>query len=156
MRFYEYEAKEVLKKYSIPLPKNIFVQNSDSAFKAALDISAEVVIKSQVLSGGRMKAGGIDFANSPEEVKIKSQKILELDINCLLPIGVLIEEKKNITQEYFAAVTYDGRAKKPVIIFSDMGGIDIEEVANSHPEHLSRTHFSACLLYTSPSPRDRG
>ena len=148
LRFYEYEAKQVLKKYSIPLPNSLFVQNSDSAFNAATDLSTDVVIKSQVLSGGRMKAGGIDFANSPEEVKIKSQTILELDINGLHPVGVLIEEKKNVIQEYFAAVTYDGRAKKPVIIFSDMGGIDIEEVANSHPDHLSRTHFSAAKPFS--------
>ena len=64
------------------------------------------------------------------------------------PVGVLIEEKKNVLQEYFAAVTYDGRAKKPVIMFSDMGGIDIEEVANSHPDHLSRTHFSAAKPFS--------
>jgi succinyl-CoA synthetase beta subunit/citryl-CoA synthetase large subunit len=58
---------------------------------------------------------------------------------------VLVEEKTPIAQEYFVSVTWDGRAKKPVVLFSDMGGIDIEEVAETHPEHLSRTHFSSIL-----------
>ena len=143
MRFYEFESKQILAKAGIPLPKSRFCKTSDEVAAAAFDIGGPVVIKSQVLSGGRMKAGGVKFADSPGEAAEHAKAILALRINHLLPVGVLVEEKRGIAQEYYAAVTWDGRAKKPLIIFSDMGGIDIEEVAERHPEHLSRTHFSA-------------
>jgi succinyl-CoA synthetase beta subunit len=143
VRFYEHEAKQVLAGYGVALPKRQFATTADEAAQAAGEIGGPVVIKSQVLSGGRMKAGGVQFADTPEEAGEHASKILELKINNLMPVGVLIEEKRDVQQEYYAAVTYDGRAKRPLIIFSDMGGIDIEEVAEQYPEHLSRTHFSA-------------
>jgi succinyl-CoA synthetase beta subunit len=142
VRFYEHEAKQVLAGYGVALPKRQFATTADEAAQAAGEIGGPVVIKSQVLSGGRMKAGGVQFADTPEEAGEHASKILELRINNLMPVGVLIEEKRDVQQEYYAAVTYDGRAKRPLIIFSDMGGIDIEEVAEQYPEHLSRTHFS--------------
>src|SRR3546814_355471 len=141
MRFYEYESKQILQTVGIPLPKSHFCSTAQEAKAAAESIAGPVVIKSQVLSGGRMKAGGVKFADTPQEAEGLAQEILDLRIKDLLPVGVLVEEKQAIAQEYFAAVTWDGRAKKPVIIFSDMGGIDIEEVAESHPENLSRAHF---------------
>ncbi|MBM3139187.1 MAG: hypothetical protein FJZ92_02980 [Chloroflexi bacterium] len=143
MRFYEYEAKQLLERHRVPLPKRKLVTDADGAAAAAFDLGGPVVLKSQVLSGGRMKAGGVKFAEGAGQAKQAAAEILKLTINGLTPVGVLVEEQRTIAQEYFAAVTYDGRAKRPVIIFSDMGGIDIEEVAEFHPEHLSRTHFSA-------------
>lgn len=143
MRFYEFESKQILAKAGIPLPKSHFCKTPDQAAAAAFEVGGPVVIKSQVLSGGRMKAGGVKFADSPGEAAEHARAILALPINNLMPVGVLVEEKRVVAQEYYAAVTWDGRAKKAVIIFSDMGGIDIEEVAEKHPEHLSRTHFSA-------------
>ncbi len=142
MRFYEHEAKQVLAKHGVPLPKREVARTPEEAEAAAASIGGPVVLKSQVLSGGRMKAGGVKFADTPAEAKAAAAAILELPINGQLPMGVLVEERRAIAQEYYAAVTWDARAKKPVIIFSDMGGIDIEEVAEQHPEHLSRTHFS--------------
>ncbi len=143
MRFYEYEAKQVLAGYGVALPKREFATSAEQAAEATSQLGGPVVIKSQVLSGGRMKAGGVQFADTPEEARDHAAQILELEINGLTPVGVLVEEKRSVDQEYYAAVTYDGRAKRPLIIFSDMGGIDIEEVAEQYPEHLSRTHFSA-------------
>ena len=143
MRFYEYEAKQVLAGYGVALPKREFATSAEGAAEATTALGGPVVIKSQVLSGGRMKAGGVQFADTPEEAREQAAKILELEINGLTPVGVLVEEKRGVAQEYYAAVTYDGRAKRPLIIFSDMGGIDVEEVAEQYPEHLSRTHFSA-------------
>jgi succinyl-CoA synthetase beta subunit/citryl-CoA synthetase large subunit len=143
MRFYEYEAKQILERYGVALPKRHLAKTADAAATAAADLGTPVVIKSQVLSGGRMKAGGVGFADTPDEAREQAVPILELTINGLAPVGLLIEEKRAIAQEYYAAVTYDGRAKRPLIIFSDMGGIDIEEVAEQYPEHISRTHFSA-------------
>jgi succinyl-CoA synthetase beta subunit len=148
MRFYEYESKQILRTVGMPLPKSHFCTTAAEAKAAAEEIGGPVVVKSQVLSGGRMKAGGVKFGDTPDEAAALAEEILKLPIKDLLPVGVLVEEKQEIAQEYYAAVTWDGRAKKPVIIFSDMGGIDIEEVAESHPEHLSRTHFSANLPFS--------
>ncbi|MDA0815769.1 MAG: acetate--CoA ligase family protein [Chloroflexi bacterium] len=148
MRFYEYESKQILRTVGMPLPKSHFCTTAAEAKTAAEEIAGPVVVKSQVLSGGRMKAGGVKFADTPDEAATVADEILKLPINNLLPVGVLVEEKQEIAQEYYAAVTWDGRAKQPVIIFSDMGGIDIEEVAESHPEHLSRTHFSPNLPFS--------
>jgi succinyl-CoA synthetase beta subunit len=143
MRFYEFEAKQVLGKVGVPMPKRTFAHTPEEAEAAAAEIGAAVVLKSQVLTGGRMKAGGVLFADTPAEAKAHAATILGLTINGQEPAGVLVEERRKVVQEYYAAVTWDGRAKQPVIVFSDMGGIDIEEVAETHPEHVSRTNFSS-------------
>jgi succinyl-CoA synthetase beta subunit len=107
-----------------------------------------VVIKSQVLTGGRMKAGGVRFADTPEEAEAHAAAILELEINGQMPRGVLVDPKAEVAQEYYAGVIWDGTRKRPMMLFSDMGGIDIEEVAREHPEHVGRGHFSNLI---SPS-----
>jgi succinyl-CoA synthetase beta subunit/citryl-CoA synthetase large subunit len=109
-----------------------------------------VVLKSQVLSGGRMKAGAIRFADAPEEVPALFERILRTPVRGLLPESVLVEEKSPVAQEYYAGVTWDGRRKLPVVVFSDLGGIDIEEVAERHPEHVAKLHASTLL---PPTPR---
>ena len=141
MRFYEFEAKQILRKFGVPIPEGKIAYNAEEAVQIFQSLDQEVVIKAQVLSGGRMKAGGVKFANNANEVKKVTEEIMKITINNQSPIGVIVEPKSPIEQEYYAAVTWDGVAKKPVVIFSDMGGIDIEEVAEKHPEHLSRTHL---------------
>jgi succinyl-CoA synthetase beta subunit/citryl-CoA synthetase large subunit len=142
MRFYEFEAKRLLARLRVPMPQSKLATTAEEAEAAAKKLDGPVVLKSQVLSGGRMKAGGVKFADTPAEAKAAAAEILPLEINNLKAVGVLVEEKRTVEQEYFAAVTWDTRAKQPVIIFSDMGGIDIEEVAETHPEHVTRVHFS--------------
>jgi succinyl-CoA synthetase beta subunit/citryl-CoA synthetase large subunit len=142
VRFYEHEAKQVLARHGVPLPASRVATTPDEAEAAASDLEGRVVLKSQVLSGGRMKAGGVQFAESPAEARAAAEAILALEINGQQPMGVLVEQASAVAQEYYAAVTWDAIAKRPVAIFSDMGGIDIEEVAEQHPEHLSRTHLS--------------
>jgi succinyl-CoA synthetase beta subunit/citryl-CoA synthetase large subunit len=100
------------------------------------------VIKSQVLSGGRMKAGGVQFADTPDEAAEHAEAILKLEINGHMPRGVLVDPKAEVKQEYYAGVVWDGTAKRPLILFSDMGGIDIEQVAEEHPDHVGRGHVS--------------
>jgi len=141
MRFYEFEAKQILRKFGVPIPEGKIAYTAEEAVQIFQSLDQEVVIKAQVLSGGRMKAGGVKFANNANEVKKVTEEIMNITINNQSPIGVIVEPKSPIEQEYYAAVTWDGVAKKPVVIFSDMGGIDIEEVAEKHPEHLSRTHL---------------
>ena len=142
MRFYEHEAKDLLARHGVPLPQRRIALDAAEAAAATSDLGGPVVLKSQVLSGGRMKAGGVRFADTPEEAAEAAEAILGIEINGLQPMGVLVEERGEVEQEYYAAVTWDAAVRRPVVIFSDMGGIDIEEVAEQHPEHLSRTHLS--------------
>jgi succinyl-CoA synthetase beta subunit len=145
MRFYEYESKALFRRHGMPLGEGKVVSSASEARQAAEAIGGPVVVKSQVLSGGRMKAGAVQFSDTPDEAAAHYEHVLPIVVNGEKARSVLVEEKSPVAHEYFVSVTWDGRAKKPVVLFSDMGGIDIEEVALSHPEHLSRTHFSTIL-----------
>jgi len=149
VRFYEYEAKALFARHGTPLPKGQVARTAAEAQKIAADIGGPVVLKSQVLTGGRMKAGGVKFAEAPADAEAAARAILALEIKGQKPRGVLVEQRAPVAQEYFAAVTWDGRRKLPVLIFSDMGGIDIEEVAEKHPEHVARVHLSTILPWSA-------
>jgi len=142
MRFYEFEAKALIAKTGVPTSKGGIATSADDAVRIAADVGGEVVLKSQVLSGGRMKAGGVKFASTPDGARAAAEGILDLEIGGQKPRCVLVEAKQPVKQEYYAGIIYDAVAKLPVAIFSDMGGIDIEEVAEKHPEHVARVHFS--------------
>jgi succinyl-CoA synthetase beta subunit len=142
MRFFEYESRTIVAKAGIPVTKFGFAKTPEEAAKIAGDIAGPVVIKSQVLSGGRMKAGGVQFADTPEEAEGHTRTILDLEIGGHMPRGVLVDSKASVKHEYYAGVVWDGTRKQPVMLFSDMGGIDIEEVAEQHPDHVARMHFS--------------
>src|SRR5215210_4713282 len=133
MRFFEYEAKEIVRRAGIPTSKGGFATSADEARRLAEDVGGPVVIKSQVLTGGRMKAGGVAFADAPDEAAGHAERILALEINGHEPRGVLVDERVEVKKEYYAGVVWDGIRKQPVMLFSDMGGIDIEEVAETHP-----------------------
>jgi succinyl-CoA synthetase beta subunit len=145
MRFYEYESKALFRRHGLPLPQGRLVESADDARKAFDELPGSAVLKSQVLSGGRMKAGAVRFADTADEAATAYEAILPIEVSGQKCRSVLVEEKSPIAQEYFVAITWDGRAKCPVLVFSDMGGIDIEEVAEKHPEHVSKTHFSSIL-----------
>ncbi len=145
MRFYEYEARKIVELAGVPVTKYGFCTSAEEARKVAEEIGGPVVIKSQVLTGGRMKAGGVKFADTPEEAAQHAEEILKLEINGHMPRGVLVDPKAEVKQEYYAGVVWDGTAKKPLMLFSDMGGIDIEEVAEKHPEHVGKGHVSNLL-----------
>ncbi|MCH8008371.1 MAG: acetate--CoA ligase family protein [Chloroflexi bacterium] len=147
MRFYEFEAKQLLAKQGVPVPEGGVAATPEEAERIAGEVGGATVLKSQVLSGGRMKAGGVKFADTPAEAKAAAEEILALEIKGQLPVSVLVEAKADIKQEYYLGVTYDAIAKLPVAIFSDMGGIDIEEVAEQHPDHVAKRNFSALLPY---------
>jgi succinyl-CoA synthetase beta subunit len=142
MRFFEYESRRLVEQAGIPVTKYGFATTPDEARDIAADIAGPVVIKSQVLTGGRMKAGGVQFADTPDEAMEHAGTVLELEINGHWPRGVLVDPKAEVEQEYYASVVWDGTAKRPMMLFSDMGGIDIEEVAETHPDHVGRQHFS--------------
>jgi succinyl-CoA synthetase beta subunit len=142
MRFFEYESRAIVKRAGIPVTDFGFARSAAEAREIAERIGGPVVIKSQVLSGGRMKAGGVQFADTPEEAAEHAERILALEIGGHVPRGVLVDPKADVKHEYYAGVVWDGIRKRPVMLFSDMGGIDIEEVAERHPEHVGRAHFS--------------
>jgi succinyl-CoA synthetase beta subunit len=142
MRFFEYESRAIVDKAGIPVTRHGFAKTTDEARRIAEQIGGPVVVKSQVLSGGRMKAGGVKFADTPEEAAHHAEHILDLEIGGHIPRGVLVDDRAAVAREYYAGVVWDGIRKLPVMLFSDMGGIDIEEVAQRHPEHLARAHFS--------------
>jgi succinyl-CoA synthetase beta subunit len=142
MRFYEYESRQIVAKAGIPTSPHGFATTPEEARRIAQGIGAPTVIKSQVLTGGRMKAGGVKFADTPEEAEAHARDILALEIGGHMPRGVLVDSRVAVKQEYYAGVVWDGMRKQPVMLFSDMGGIDIEEVAESHPDHVGRGHFS--------------
>jgi succinyl-CoA synthetase beta subunit/citryl-CoA synthetase large subunit len=142
VRFFEYESRKLVEEAGIPVTKYGFATRAADARKIAEDIGGPTVVKSQVLTGGRMKAGGVKFADTPEEAETHAQDILKLEINGHMPRGVLVDPKAEVKQEYYAGVVWDGTAKRPLILFSDMGGIDIEQVAEEHPDHVGRGHLS--------------
>src|SRR5580700_10764588 len=145
MRFFEFEAREVIKRAGIPVTDYGFTTDPAEAAAIARRIGGPTVIKSQVLSGGRMKAGGVTFADTPAEAESYARDILKLEIGGHMPRGVLVDPKAEVEQEYYAGVVWDGTRKQPVIIFSPVGGIDIEQVAEEQPDKVGRKHFSNIL-----------
>jgi succinyl-CoA synthetase beta subunit len=147
MRFFEFEAREVIKRAGIPVTDYGFTTDPAEAGEIARRIGGPTVIKSQVLTGGRMKAGGVKFADTPEEAEGHARDILALEINGHMPRGVLVDPKAQVEQEYYAGVVWDGIRKQPVMIFSPVGGIDIEQVADEQPDKVGRRHFSTILPF---------
>src|SRR3990172_12187814 len=107
MRFYEFEAKALMRKAGVPTSKGGTATTVDEATRIANEVGGELVLKSQVLTGGRMKAGGVKFASTPGEARAAAAHILALEINGQQPRGVLVESKQPVKQEYYAGVIYD-------------------------------------------------
>src|SRR3954469_17998975 len=141
MRFYEFEAREIVRRAGIPVTDFGFATSADEVRSIAERIGGRVVIKSQVLTGGRMKAGGVQFADTPAEAAEHAERVLALTINGHEPRGVMVDTRADVAQEYYAGVVWDGTRKQPVMIFSDVGGIDIEQVAEEQPDRVGRRHF---------------
>lgn len=143
MKIHEYIAKEIFKSEGIPVPISKMVTNPEDAKIAAQEISKPVAIKSQILVGGRGKAGGIKFAQDPEESCNVSRDILGSTIKDEVVEMVLIEERLNIKSEFYLSVVLDRSAKKPLIMASSSGGIDIEEVARETPEKIVKFYLDS-------------
>src|SRR5690242_17990671 len=119
MRFFEYEAREIVKRAGIPVTDYGFTTDASEAKAIAQRIGGPVVIKSQVLTGGRMKAGGVKFSDTPEQAEADARDVLALEINGHMPRGVLVDPRASVKQEYYAGVVWDGTRKQPVMLFSD-------------------------------------
>jgi succinyl-CoA synthetase beta subunit len=138
MRLYEYEGKELFKKFKIPVSESRLAKSPDEVFKAAGELGGPVIVKSQVLTGGRGKAGGIKPADGPNEAKMVATGLFQLKIKGYPVQTILLEPKLDIRQEYYVGVTIDRANYKLVVIASGEGGVDIEETAERHPEKIVR------------------
>jgi succinyl-CoA synthetase beta subunit len=137
MRLLEYESKEILKEYGMPVPTGQTVSSSKD-----LQIDGPVVLKAQIPIGGRGKRGGIIEAERREEARSGIEHLLSTEVRGYRPKKILVEEKIAVEHEFFTAVTYDTLAKAPLAIFSQEGGVNIEELAACQPEKVRREYIS--------------
>jgi succinyl-CoA synthetase beta subunit len=137
---YEYQGKELFRRFGIPVSEGRVAATAEEARSAAEEIGGQVVVKAQVLTGGRGKAGGIKLADSPDEAAQHAEAILGLDINGHVVRKLWIEQASDIEREYYLSVTFDRGEKKALFMLTKEGGIDIEEVASERPEALARLH----------------
>jgi succinyl-CoA synthetase beta subunit len=139
---YEHQGKELFRRHGIPVSEGRVAATPDEARSAAESLGGEqVVVKAQVLTGGRGKAGGIKLADSPEEAQEHAQAILGLDISGHVVRRLWIEQASDIAKEYYLSVTFDRGEKKPLFMLTTEGGVDIEEVAATNPGALARLHI---------------
>lgn len=138
MKLLEYEAKEYFKKYGIPTPEGQMVESPEDAEKYVESLGKHVVIKVQLPVGGRGKAGGVKFADTPDEAVSVAKELLNKKIKDLKVEKLYVEEKIDIVNEVYLGVTIDRNKRKHVILASSEGGVDIEEVAEKTPEKIVR------------------
>jgi len=138
---YEYQGKELFKRFGIPVSEGRLATSPAEARRAGEELGGQVVMKAQVLTGGRGKAGGIKLAESPEEAEERAGEILGLDIRGHVVRKLWIERASEIAKEYYLSVTFDRGEKKPLFMLTTQGGVDIEEVAEQSPDALARLHI---------------
>jgi len=154
MKLHEYQSKQIFAKYGIPIPKGRVAVTSGEAKQFAAELGGRTVVKAQVLVGGRGKAGGIRLAKSPSEAGDLATQIMAMKIKGLPVRKVLIDEAANIDKEIYLGITNDRTAKKPVMMSSSAGGIDIEEVAAVSPDKIIRVHVDPLLGLRDYQARD--
>jgi succinyl-CoA synthetase beta subunit len=140
MDLYEYQGKQLFARFGIPVSEGKLATTAEEARTAAEELGGQVVVKAQVLTGGRGKAGGIKLAGSPGEAAQRANEILGMDIRGHVVRRVWLETASDIAKEYYLSVTFDRGEKKPLFMLTTEGGVDIEEVAERSPEALARLH----------------
>jgi len=138
---HEYQAKEVFAGFGIPIVAGKVARSPEEAERIAAELGGSVVVKAQVHAGGRGKAGGVKLAADAAEAKAKAEEILALTIKGYPVRKVLVVPAAEISKEYYIGVAMDRAAKRPVIIASAAGGVDIEQVARETPEKIHRFHL---------------
>ncbi|MGI8974812.1 MAG: ADP-forming succinate--CoA ligase subunit beta, partial [Gaiella sp.] len=140
MDLYEYQGKELFRRVGIPVSDGRLAANPLEAREAAQQLGCPVVVKAQVLTGGRGKAGGIKLATSPGEAEEHAKAILGLDIRGHVVRKLWVEKASDIAKEYYLSLTFDRGARMPLFIFTTQGGVEIEQVAEESPDALVRLH----------------
>jgi succinyl-CoA synthetase beta subunit len=142
---YEHQGKQLFARYGIPVSEGQVAATPAEARAAAERIGAPVVVKAQVLAGGRGKAGGIQLAATPDEAEAHAAAILGMDIKGHTVHRVWVERSSEIEREYYFSITFDRGAKRPLLMLTTAGGIDIEEVAEKTPDRLARLHVDPLI-----------
>ena len=145
MKLHEYQSKQIFVRYGIPVPKGRIAGTSNEVKQIAEELGGRVVVKSQVLVGGRGKAGGIRLAKTPEEAQDLATVILGMEIKGLPVRKVLVDEAVSISKEFYVGIVNDRKKQMPVLIASGAGGMDIEEVAQKNPEKIIHTYIDPLL-----------
>ena len=145
MDLLEYQGKQLFARHGVPVPSGSPASTVEQAVAAADEIGYPCVIKAQVLIGGRGKAGGIKVAQDRGQAEEHSQAILGMDIRGFTVHEVWVEAASDIAQEYYASIVFDRAAKKPLVMLSTQGGMDIEEVADNNPDAIARLHVDPLL-----------
>jgi succinyl-CoA synthetase beta subunit len=138
---YEYQGKQLFARFGLPVSEGRLATSPEEARAAAEELGGSVVVKAQVLTGGRGKAGGIKLAETPADAEAKAREILGLDIRGHVVRKLWIERASDIAKEYYLSVTFDRGVKKPLFMLTTEGGIDIEQVAEENPDALARLHI---------------
>ena len=154
MKLHEYQSKQVFAKYQVPIPRGRIASTPDEARQIAEELGGRVVIKSQVLVGGRGKAGGIRLAKTPQEARELARQILAMEIKGLPVRKVLVDQAVNIVKEIYLGITNDRAARRPVFMASAAGGVEIEEVARETPEKILKIHIDPLLGLRDYQARD--
>jgi succinyl-CoA synthetase beta subunit len=148
MDLLEYQGKQLFRKHGVPTPEGRPATSVEEAVEAAEALGYPVVIKAQVLIGGRGKAGGIKLAKDRGEAEEHSKAILGMDIRGFTVHELYVEKASDIAEEYYAAILLDRTAKKPLAMLSKMGGMDVEEVAEKDPAALVRVHIDPLVGFS--------
>src|SRR5205823_2687550 len=144
MDLYEYQGKQLFRKFGIPVSDGELVADASDAARATRELGGgPVVVKAQVLTGGRGKAGGVKLADDPGDAEQKARAILGLDIRGHVVRKLWIEQASDIAKEYYLSVTFDRSEKAPLFMLTTEGGVEIEEVAATKPDALARLHANA-------------
>src|SRR3954469_23631158 len=138
MDLLEYQGKQLFSKHGVPVPEGRPATSVPQAVDAADELGYPVVVKAQVLIGGRGKAGGIKLAKDRHEAEQHAQAILGMDIRGFTVHELYIEKASDIAEEYYAAIVFDRGAKAPMAMLSRMGGMDVEEIAERDPKVMAR------------------
>jgi succinyl-CoA synthetase beta subunit len=136
----EYQGKQLFANAGVPVPEGRYADTPQAARAAAESLGYPVVVKAQVQIGGRGKAGGIKLAHNADEAERHAEAILGLDIRGLTVHELWIERGSEIASEYYAAIVFDRSAKQPLVMLSSKGGMDVEAIADQHPEAIARVH----------------
>lgn len=145
MRLQEYQGKELFRRVGIPVADGKVALSAPEAEQIAHELGGPVVVKAQVLVGGRGKAGGIKLARTPQEARAHAEAILSMTIKGERVRKVLVTKAVAIEREFYLSITIDRAAKKPIVIFSAEGGMEIEELAKTYPEKIIKFHIDPLI-----------
>jgi succinyl-CoA synthetase beta subunit len=145
MDLYEYQGKQLFARFGIPVSEGKLASSPEEARAVAEELGGQVVVKAQVLTGGRGKAGGIKLADTPEEAARRAEEILGLDIRGHIVGKVWVEKASDIAKEYYLSITFDRGEKQPLLMLTTEGGVEIEEVAERSPDALARVHVDPLM-----------